>query len=109
LRKEWRFSQVAHRMSTLRQCDKIVFMAEAAEGAGSYNYCGFHIAKTGSCHVSLCLQCKYFRKNVAWVCAGGANASEEGTHEELMAAVRTSESVSMLLFAAEPCSQLQRA
>ena len=45
---------------------------------------------------------KYFSKNGGWVCAGGANASEEGTHEELMAAVRTSESVSMLLFAAEP-------
>ena len=101
-------------MSTLRQCDKIVFMAEAAEGAGSYNYRGNHITKTGLSRlampgdiisdVSVCSA-----KSVGWVCAGGANASEEGTHEELMAAVRTSESVSMLLFAAEPCSQLQRA
>ena len=47
---------VAHRMSTLRQCDKIVFMAEV-EGSSIGGK------------------------------PGGACASEEGTHEELIALV----------------------
>ena len=51
---------VAHRMSTLRQCDKIVFMAD---GGGSVAG-----GEAGE--------------------AGGAFAREEGTHEELMALVR---------------------
>ena len=51
---------VAHRMSTLRQCDKIVFMSDEGGPTMSAEGCG---------------------------AAGGAYASEEGTHEELIALV----------------------
>ena len=72
---------VAHRMSTLRQCDKIVFMAD---GGGSVAG-----GEAGE--------------------AGGAFAKEEGTHEELMAMVRWSPSSRRWLHAILlPCVSVKR-